>query len=59
MTWGWTKFRDCGYFMGNRLPDAAAAREPYFNWKELMALIGNTIAASAAIAQVLSVSGPY
>ena len=47
--WGWTKFRDCGYFVGNRLPDAVAAREPYSNLNELIALIGNTIAASYGI----------
>ena len=47
--WGWTKFRDCGYFMGNRLPDAVAAREPFSNWNEFIALIGNTIAASYGI----------
>ena len=47
--WGWTKFRDCGYFMGNRLPDDVAAREPFSNWNELIALIGNTIAASYGI----------
>ena len=48
--WNWTKFRDCGFFMGNRLPDAVAAREPFSNWNELIALIGNTVAASYAIA---------
>ena len=49
--WGWEKFRDNGFFMGNRLPDTAAAREPFSNWNELIALIGNTIAASNAIAR--------
>ena len=42
--------RASNLWSGKILPDAAAAREPFSEWNEPIALIGNTVASSRAYA---------
>jgi hypothetical protein len=47
--WKWEEFKARQKFYGAKYPSEATARQPYSNWTELIGLVANIIASSAAI----------
>jgi uncharacterized C2H2 Zn-finger protein len=49
VTWNSENLQEQGGFWGLKLTDESAARTPFANWSELIALVGNVVAANSQI----------